>query len=397
MRIRSYTLRFAALLGTVAAAAASLSACGGGKYVPNVVGQEFPAGQKMLNLAGFKTMPFKVASNRPAGVIASTAPGPATTTTEERIRVRISLGPKPGEVPDTTDLEGGIAADALKAAGFRVQTVNITSSLVPAGRVVRSSPPTGVNVGRNGFIVLLVSGGARTTAIPDLTGQPLSAAKQALQLARLDTLVLPSPGIGRPGRVGAQSPSPGQVAAVGTTVKLWVDEPAEYVAVPKLRGYTGGSASARVGGLQLEPRFVARRARTASEIGVVLGQIPAAGSSILQGSQVTIIVGTPPQQKKEKRAPAIASSFGLRPGRTEGFSIVYSLDKCPGGRGYATIVPTLGVPYKQDSAIVVNQGPVTLGPGQIAQIAVVKTTDSFLLGSAEIAIRVTPCPKNASY
>ena len=152
-----------------------------------------------------------------------------------------------------------------------------------------------------------------------------------------------------------------------------------------------------MGGLELEPRFIARRARTASEIGVVLGQIPAAGSSVLQGSQVTIIVGTPPQQKKEKKAPAIASSFGLRPGRTEGFSIVYAIDKCPAGRGYATIVPTLGVPYKQDSATVVNQGPVTIGPGQIAQIAVVKTTDSFLLGSAEVAIRITPCPKNGSY
>lgn len=385
------------LLGAVVGTALALTACGGGKYVPNVVGQEFPAGQKMLNLAGFKTMPFKVASNLPAGVIASTDPSPKTTSTVERVKVRISLGPKPGEVPDTTDLEGGIAADALKAAGFKVQTVNITSSLVPAGRVVRSSPPTGTNVGKHGFIVLLVSGGARTTAIPDMTGQPLSAAKQALQLARLDALVLPAPGVGKPGRVGAQSPSPGQVAAVGTTVKLWVDMPAEYVTVPKLSGYTGGSASARVGSLELEPRFISRRARTAAEIGVVLGQIPAAGSSALQGSQVTIIVGTPPQQRKERRAPAIASSFGLRPGRTEGFSIVYAIDKCPAGRGYATIVPTLGVPYKQDSAVVVNQGPVTIGPGQIAQIAVVKTTDAFLLGSAEVAIRITPCPKNGSY
>ncbi len=391
------TFRSAVAISAAVVTAVVISACGGGKYVPNVVGQEFPAGQKMLNLAGFKTMPFKVASNRPAGVIASTDPNAGSTTTERRLKVRISIGPKVGEVPDTTDLEGGIAADALKKSGFRVQTVNITSSLVPAGRVVRSSPPTGANVGKNGFIVLLVSGGARTTAIPDLTGQPLSAAKQSLQLARLDTLVLPSPGLGRPGRVGAQSPSPGQVAAVGTTVKLWVDAPAESVTVPKVTGFTGGSASARLGSLELEPRFISRRARTASEIGVALAQIPAAGTTLTQGSPVTIVVGTPPQQKKEKKAPSIASSFGLRPGRTEGFSIVYALDKCPAGRGYATIVPTLGVPYKPDSATVVNQGPVSLGPGLIAQIAVVKTTDSFLLGSAEVAIRVTPCPKNSSY
>jgi hypothetical protein len=73
------------------------------------------------------------------------------------------------------------------------------------------------------------------------------------------------------------------------------------------------------------------------------------------------------------------------------------LDKCPAGRGYATIVPTLGIPYKRDSAKVINQGPVNLGPGLVSQIAVVQTTDAFQLGSAELAIRITPCPKNSSY
>jgi serine/threonine-protein kinase len=393
----SKAIRASVALCLLVVLAFAVSACGGGKTVPNVLGQEFPAAHKILNLAGFKTMPIKVASNRPAGVVASTDPGPGDAPSNDRLKVRISLGPKAGEVPDTTDLEGGIAADTLKASGFRVQTVNITSALVPAGRVVRSSPPTGARVGKNGFIVLLVSGGARTTAIPDLTGQPISAAKESLQLARLDVLVLPAPGIGKPGRVGAQSPSPGQVAAVGTTVKLWVDAPAQAVTVPKVTGYTGGSASARVGGLQLEPRFISRRARNASEIGLVLAQSPPAGSSVLQGSQMTIVVGTPPQQKQQKKAPEIASSFGLRPGRTEGFSIVYSLGKCPSGRGAATIVPTLGVPYKQDSATVINQGPVAIGGDEVAQIAVVRTTDSFLLGSAEVAIRVTPCPKSGSY
>jgi len=381
----------------MAAIALAVSACGGGKNVPNVIGQEFPAGQKMLNLAGFKTSPLKVISNRPIGLIASTEPSANTTTDGDRIKVRISGGPPPGEMPEAADLEGGLAARALRASGYRVQVVAITSALVPAGRVVRSSPPGGTKVRKGSFVVLLVSGGARTTAVPDLSGQPLTAAAQSLQLARLSVLVLPAPGIGRPGHVGAQSPSPGQVVSVGTTIKLWVNRPAESVVVPKVTGFTGGSASARIGNLSLEPRFVSRRAKSNAEIGVALAQSPPPGSVIMQGMPVTVVIGTPPPQQKEKRPPAIATSFGLRPDRTEGFSIVYALANCPSGRGAASIVPTLGVPYKQGSAVVIQQGPVALGDGTVAQIAVVKTTDSFLLGSAEVAIRISPCPRNGSF
>ena len=370
---------------------------GGGKIVPNISGLQFPAGQKMLNLDGFKTSPLKVISNMPAGLIASTEPAAGNKTDTERIKVRVSGGPPAGQMPDATGLQGGLAAYTLQQGGFRVQVVNITSALVPAGRVVRSSPAAGAKVRKGTFVVLLVSGGARTTAVPDLTGSRLSAAKQSLLLSRLGILVLPAPGIGRPGRVGAQSPSPGQVAAVGATVKLWVDEPAVYVTVPRLIGYTGGSASARIQDLHLEPRFVSRRARSNAEVGTALAQSPPAGSSILQGTPVTVVVGTPPPAQREKIPPAIATSYGLRPGRTDGFSIVYTVAKCPAGRGSVKIVPTLGIPYKADSAKVIQQGPVDLGNGTIVQIAVVETTDAFLPGSAEVAIRISPCPRSGSY
>ena len=351
----------------------------------------------MLNQAGFKTSPTKVISNRPYGLISNTAPGPGSSTDSSKVTVQVSNGPKSGTLPDATNLEGGIAALALRQEGYRVQVADVTSALVPAGRVVRSSPVAGSRVRKGSFVVLLVSGGARTTAVPDLSGQPLSAAKESLSLARLGVLVLPAPGIGRPGRVGAQSPSPGQVAAVGTTVKLWVNAPAQLVAVPKVTGFTGGSASARIGALSLEPRFLSRRARSASDIGLALEQSPPPGNQVLQGSPVTVVVGTPPTQKQQKKAPAFTASFGLKPGRSEGFSLIYAVAKCPSGRGSAEIVPTLGVPYKQDSAKIVQQGPVDLGSGNIAQIVVVETNSSFLLGSAEVAIRISPCPRSGGY
>lgn len=239
--------------------------------------------------------------------------------------------------------------------------------------------------------MLLVSGGARTTAIPELAGQPLAAALESIRLARLQALVIPAPGLGKPGAVGAQSPAPGQVSAVGSTVRLWVNQNAKSVAIPRVTGLSGGSASIVLQQSGIEVRYVSRMASKPDEIGAVLRQSPGPGARLRQGQSVTLLVGTLPSSKNRKQ-PALAQSFGLAPGREMAFSMVYSRVDCPTGRGFAQINPDLIVPFKQGTAKVTQQGPVDLGDGRIAQLAVVKTTKDFVAGSAEVAIRVQPCP-----
>lgn len=387
--------RFATSIAVLAAAAASVSAvsgCGGGQVVPDVRGQPGPVAQRILADLGFNPVIKQVVASVPAGLVAGTEPAIGTTTNSDGVTVRVSTGPGLPIVPETVNLEGDLVAAALEKSGYRVEQTMITSALVRAGTVVRSSPPVGKAIPPKSLIVLLVSGGAHTTAVPDLFGVPLNKAIRSLQLARLRPLVVPAPGIGNPGHVGAQSPSAGQVSAVGTTVRLWTDAQARETSVPKLVGLTAGSAGALLQNRGIEPRFASRLARIPAELGAVLSQSPKPGTRVRQGESALLVVGTLPT-KQQLRKPGIGQSYGLLPNRNDVFSFVYEKAACPLGRGAAQISPDLAIPYRKDSAQIVHQGPVDLGDGRIAQVGVVKTNGDFIPGSAELAIRVAPCPQ----
>jgi beta-lactam-binding protein with PASTA domain len=373
------------------AALCAASGCGSSKTVLNVIGQPPAAASKMLAADGLRTSEKKVFSMVPAGLVAATDPPVGKEVSGSSVVLKISSGPPAGVVPNTDSVEGANAAAAMRAAGLHVDTTNVTSTLVPAGFVIRSSPPSGTKVGKGGSVVLLVSGGARTTVIPDLSGQPIARALDSLNQARLVPLLLPAPGIGSPGKIGAQSPPPGSVAAVGTTVRVWTDRQPGPAVVPSLAGLSGGSANVRLQGLGLEPRFVSRRAASEAQLGQVLGQSPSPGATLSQGSSVTVVIGVLGSKGKDQ-TPTIGSSFGLRPSRRDTYTFVYEAKKCPSGRGFAAIVPLYGVPYRSGSAKITFQGPVDLGDGRIAQIAVTQTTGDYLPGSADVEIKISPCP-----
>ena len=381
-----------ALLAAAASSVVAVAGCGSDQVVPDVRGQPAPVAQRILADLGFNPVVKEVVASVPAGLVSGTDPAIGKSTSSDGITVRVSKGPGLPIVPETANLEGDLVAAALIKSGYRVEQTMITSALVRAGTIVRSSPPVGKQIAPNGLIVLLVSGGAHTTAVPDLFGVPLNKAIRSLKLARLRPLVVPTPGIGNPGHVGAQSPSAGQVSAVGTTVRLWTDSEARETTVPKLVGLTAGSAGALLQNRGVEPRFASRMARIPAELGAVLSQSPKPGAKVRQGQSTLLVVGTLPT-KQQLRKPGIGQSFGLLPNRTDVFSFLYEKAACPLGRGAAQISPDLAVPYRKDSAQIVHQGPVDLGDGRIAQAVVVKTNGDFIPGSAEVAIRVAPCPQ----
>ena len=387
--------RFITSIAALAAASASVVAiagCGGEQVVPDVRGQPAPVAQRILADLGFNPVVKEVVASVPAGLVAGTDPAIGTSTGSDGITVRVSKGPGLPIVPETANLSGDLVAAALIESGYRVEKTTITSALVRASTVVRSSPPVGKEIAPNGLIVLLVSGVDHTTAVPDLFRVPLKKAVRSLQLARLRPLIVPAPGIGNPGKVGAQSPSAGQVSAVGTTVRLWTDAQPRETTVPKLVGLTAGSAGAILQQRGIEPRFASKLARVPAELGAVLSQSPKPGTRLRQGKSTFLVVGTLPT-KQQLRKPGIGQSFGLLPNRNDVFSFVYEKAACPLGRGAAQMSPDLAIPYRKDSAQIVHQGPVDLGDGRVAQVAVVKTNGDFIPGSAEVAIRVAPCPQ----
>jgi serine/threonine-protein kinase len=85
---------------------------------------------------------------------------------------------------------GGMTAAAARAdlsdAGLTVATgTSQTDNHVAKGHVIRTIPADGARISRGGQVTLVVSAGPRMISMPEVTGQPLGAAEDALRHAGL--------------------------------------------------------------------------------------------------------------------------------------------------------------------------------------------------------------------
>jgi beta-lactam-binding protein with PASTA domain len=89
-------------------------------------------------------------------------------------------------VPKVTSLTVATARAELTAAGFTVSTgKSLLDNQVARGKVIRSVPPAGARVGNGSRIILIPSAGPRMITVPQVTGQGLATAEQALRHAGL--------------------------------------------------------------------------------------------------------------------------------------------------------------------------------------------------------------------
>ncbi|HEY6274775.1 MAG TPA: PASTA domain-containing protein [Streptosporangiaceae bacterium] len=89
-------------------------------------------------------------------------------------------------VPTVASMTVATARAELTAAGFKVTTGKaLLDNQVAKGKVIRSVPAAGARVGQGSRIELIPSAGPVMIAVPQVTGQGLSAAEQALRHAGL--------------------------------------------------------------------------------------------------------------------------------------------------------------------------------------------------------------------
>ena len=118
-------------------------------------------------------------------------------------------------VPAVAGMTDGAAVTALRADGFTVRMgTAVTDNNAKAGTVVRTTPAAGGRIRKGADITLIPSAGPRTIKVPDVSGQQLSDAQQALRNAgltpgqvRMSCSPLPTPGAGwtRPRSPGSSS------------------------------------------------------------------------------------------------------------------------------------------------------------------------------------------------
>jgi eukaryotic-like serine/threonine-protein kinase len=140
--------------GTTTSASPSVS-------TPPVTGLALAPSLRRLNTLGLRPTVTYVESSQPAGRVVSQQPTPGTSSQRgSRVRLSVSTGPNPQpatEVPNVLDQEQAAAADALRAAGFRVIVLNRpTSNQSQDGVVVEQQPSAGSSIPSGSLVAIFV-------------------------------------------------------------------------------------------------------------------------------------------------------------------------------------------------------------------------------------------------
>ena len=149
--------------------------------IPGVVGQSRDSAVAELTQAGLDAQVVEVNSDKAEGTVTAQSPGAGTVVVEgTRVRINVSVGPRPVRVPNVVGLAYDLAASNLRAAGFGVTRIDVDSDL--AVNVVVDQDPAGDSESSQGTTVTLsVSRGPSTVPVPDVTTQDVTIARSILE------------------------------------------------------------------------------------------------------------------------------------------------------------------------------------------------------------------------
>jgi beta-lactam-binding protein with PASTA domain/predicted Ser/Thr protein kinase len=260
--------------------------------VPHVVGQSKVDAEATLQADGFVPIPITVNSVRPAGTVVRQTPrGGQQAKSGANVVLRISGGralPSSRQVPNVLGLSGTSATHQLHVQGFTVSPARAASTTVPKNEVISTVPAGGSTAPRGSIVVMTLSSGPPSVAVPNVVGETLDQARLLLQQRLFAVATTKQSSTQPPGTVLKQAPASAK-APQGSTVTLTVAEAPPNVTVPYLIGLTEADAGARLGKLGLTPSPITLvREKNPAYDNLVLSQLPHAGASVQPGSVVII-------------------------------------------------------------------------------------------------------------
>jgi serine/threonine-protein kinase len=188
--------------------------------VPNVVGMRSQAAAERLHEAHLKDLPTTGASSRPQGVVFAQQPGAGVRVDKnDTVTISISSGAARRPIPDVTDLPEAQATQRLTAAGFAPQVKRVSSKR-QKGTVFKQVPTAGVTATKGTTVVVSVSAGVKTVAVPSLVGETQGDAVAQVTKLGLDPMLQDVPSKKPVGEIVAQRPSAGKKIGKGSTVVL---------------------------------------------------------------------------------------------------------------------------------------------------------------------------------
>ena len=183
----------------------------------------------------------------------------------------------------------------LEDAGFTSITAEyVTSETVDKGLVIKQSEKEGDKVPIENTIVLQVSSGKETLTLDNYKGKQQTDAQSALKQLGIQTKITTkySDDV-ETGKIIDTNPAAGSPITKDTIVELIVSRGPETktATVPNLIGNTEGEAKNALSSLNLSCEVSYRETSNAGDVGRVLQQSHASGSTVPEGTVVSIIVG----------------------------------------------------------------------------------------------------------
>jgi eukaryotic-like serine/threonine-protein kinase len=200
-------------------------------------------------------------------------------------------------VPRVTGLTAQAAESQLESEGLEVEFGDEQySEIVKAGQVISSDPEQGAEVRSGSTVTLVVSKGPERYDVPNVVGEKVADAKQALKKTNLavgeitrkysDTV--------EQGVVISAMPKAGTSVRPDTQVDLVVSKGLPPVTVPDLSGDSTDSAQKQLDRLNLVYAESGEEYSNRVPAGAVISQNPASGTSVSQRSTVSVVVSLGP-------------------------------------------------------------------------------------------------------
>ena len=217
-----------------------------------------------------------------------------------------------GVVPAVVGLTQAEATTALSAAGFSVGSVEMTQTLKASdvGKVVKQSPDANSEAKMTEGIVLWVSGGQKLLDVPTVTGKTQADAEKALKDAGLTATV--SQGFSNTvvkGVVISQAPKPGQKVPSETSVGIVVSEGIQNINVVGVVGQTQANAVSSLKAQGLSVQVITDYAPAVAK-GKIADQFPSAGTAVLPGTVVGVLVSNGPTRPSSEASAVVPSVVG---------------------------------------------------------------------------------------
>jgi eukaryotic-like serine/threonine-protein kinase len=117
----------------------------------------------------------------PKGEVVGTEPGAGNTVDAgSGVTLVVSKGVQMIAVPTVANLSAQQARSALINLGFLIDTKQVFNSTIASGTVISSSPNAGVSAPKGSTVTLLISKGPQLFPVPNVRGDTIQAAMQAI-------------------------------------------------------------------------------------------------------------------------------------------------------------------------------------------------------------------------